>query len=195
MYNHDIINFTTQQENVEIWNITNQSMMPHPFHIHGNHFYILDINGVMPPANMQGRKDVVTIPPMNGTVRIITKYQDFSDSMMLYMYYCHILIHEDTGMMGQFIVNELANGTNEISENNALFIYPNPINSNTEVLTVQSENNINNIAVFDILGRQISTQKTSGKQITLVMPTDKGVYMLQIKTDQKTLSQKIVVAY
>ncbi len=194
-YNHDLINFTTQQENVEIWNITNQSMMPHPFHIHGNHFYILDINGVTPPANMQGRKDVVTIPPMNGTVRIITKYQDFSDSTMPYMYHCHILSHEDTGMMGQFIVNGAANGTNEISENNALFIYPNPINSNTDVLTVQSENNINNIAIFDVLGRQISTQKINGKQITLAVPIANGFYIVQVKTDQTTLSQKIVVTH
>jgi bilirubin oxidase len=194
-YNHDIINFTTQQENVEIWNITNQSMMPHPFHIHGNHFYVLDINGVTPPANMQGRKDVVTIPPMNGTVRIITKYQDFSDSTMPYMYHCHILSHEDTGMMGQFIVNGAANGTNEISENNALFIYPNPINSNTDVLTVQSENNINNIAIFDVLGRQISTQKINGKQITLAVPIANGFYIVQVKTDQTTLSQKIVVTH
>ena len=71
---------------------------------------------------------------------------------------------------------------------------PNPLNAQ-QTLTIQSENNINNIAIFDVLGRQISTQKTSGKQITLVMPTAKGVYMLQIKTDQTTLSQKIVVAY
>jgi bilirubin oxidase len=114
---------------------------------------------------------------------------------MPYMYHCHILSHEDTGMMGQFIVNGAANGTNEISENNALFIYPNPINSNTDVLTVQSENNINNIAIFDVLGRQISTQKINGKQITLAVPIANGFYIVQVKTDQTTLSQKIVVTH
>lgn len=103
-YNENVINFTTKQDSVMIWQVTNQSMMAHPWHIHGNHFYILTINGAAPPANMLGRKDVVIVPPQGGTVRLIMKYKDFSDTTMPYMYHCHILSHEDKGMMGQFLV-------------------------------------------------------------------------------------------
>ncbi|MEK7264244.1 MAG: multicopper oxidase domain-containing protein [Bacteroidota bacterium] len=44
---------------------------------------------------MQGRKDVVLIGPTGGTATLITKYEDFCDSDMPYMYHCHILSHED----------------------------------------------------------------------------------------------------
>ncbi len=68
------INFTTEQGRTEVWTITNQTMMAHPFHIHGNHFYVLSVNGASPPANLRGRKDVVVVPPMNGSVKLITRY-------------------------------------------------------------------------------------------------------------------------
>jgi blue copper oxidase len=58
-YDENVINFTKNLDDIMIWNITNQSMMAHPFHIHGNHFFILSIDGATPPANLQGRKDVV----------------------------------------------------------------------------------------------------------------------------------------
>jgi bilirubin oxidase len=165
----------------------------HPFHIHDIQFFVLDINGNLPPPQYSGLKDVILVKPQD-TVRFITKFETFADETMPYMYHCHLLHHEDEGMMGSFLVKPNAIGINQLPQNNGIKVYPNPLNAQ-QTLTIQSENNINNIAVFDVLGRQISTQKTSGKQITLVMPTDKGVYMLQIKTDQTTLSQKIVVAY
>ena len=65
-----------------IWTITNQSAMPHPFHIHGNHFYVLKVNGVNPPLNLRGRKDVVTVPPNGGSVKLITQYNYFGDSVV-----------------------------------------------------------------------------------------------------------------
>lgn len=104
-YDEAVTNFSTTQNNIEVWNITNASMMPHPFHIHGNHFYVLSVNGATPAANLRGRKDVVVVPPNNGSAKIIIKYEDFADSTMPYMYHCHILSHEDNGMMGQFKVN------------------------------------------------------------------------------------------
>ncbi|HXH20065.1 MAG TPA: multicopper oxidase domain-containing protein, partial [Chitinophagales bacterium] len=70
-----VINFSVQQETVEIWDINNLTFMAHPFHIHGNHFYVIEKNGMQPPLNEQGRKDVVLVPAM-GSVKIITKYAD-----------------------------------------------------------------------------------------------------------------------
>ncbi|MBK7335012.1 MAG: multicopper oxidase domain-containing protein [Saprospirales bacterium] len=87
-FDMEVVEFTTDQGKVEVWNITNQTMMAHPFHIHGNHFY---------------GKDVVVVPPINGSVKLVTKYENYGDANLPYMFHCHILSHEDGGMMGQFM--------------------------------------------------------------------------------------------
>lgn len=87
----------------EIWQITNPSPLAHPFHIHDIQFRVLDRNGRPPPAHEAGLKDTVLVNP-NERVRVITKFADFADAQTPYMYHCHILEHEDAGMMGQFTV-------------------------------------------------------------------------------------------
>lgn len=88
----------------EIWEVTNQRTgtdggMPHPFHLHGVQFQVLDRDGNPPPANERGWKDTVLVYP-GETVRIITKFTHKG----VFMYHCHILEHEDAGMMGQYEV-------------------------------------------------------------------------------------------
>jgi FtsP/CotA-like multicopper oxidase with cupredoxin domain len=104
-FDMDVINYYIPLDNVEIWTLTNSSPISHPFHIHDVHFYILDINGAPPPPHLQGRKDVVNVPAGNGVVRFITKFEDYANVDVPYMYHCHMLTHEDDGMMGQFIVH------------------------------------------------------------------------------------------
>ncbi len=87
----------------EIWQIENPSMMPHPFHIHDVQFRILDRDGAPPPAGEMGLKDTVVIGS-NETVRLLLEFADYTDPDSPYMYHCHILEHEDAGMMGQFVV-------------------------------------------------------------------------------------------
>lgn len=88
---------------VEIWEITNLSGTYHPFHIHAVQFQILTRNGKKPDADEQGWKDTVLVS--NGeTVRLIMRFPEFGDPNNPYMYHCHILEHEDMGMMGQFVV-------------------------------------------------------------------------------------------
>ena len=100
----DVVNYEIPFNNVEIWELTNQSLISHPFHIHDVQFNLLEINGETPPLHMQGWKDVVLVPAQFGTAKFITKFNDFSDANVPYMYHCHILTHEETGMMGQFTV-------------------------------------------------------------------------------------------
>lgn len=94
---------------LEEWIVTNDSsgmgrmgMMnstPHPFHVHGVQFRIIERNGQVPPLNERGWKDTVMVD--NGEeVRILVKFTKEG----LFMYHCHILEHEDSGMMGQFLV-------------------------------------------------------------------------------------------
>jgi len=88
---------------VEIWQIRNTTPLAHPFHIHGVQFRTLDRNGRPPLPHEGGLKDTVLVDP-DSTVRVITEFSDFADPRRPYMYHCHILEHEDAGMMGQFVV-------------------------------------------------------------------------------------------
>jgi blue copper oxidase len=100
-----VVNYIIPFDNTEIWELTNQSAISHPFHIHDVQFYILTRNGVAPAANEQGRKDVVLVNPQE-VVRFIAKFENFANDKVPYMYHCHLLTHEDGGMMGQFIVSK-----------------------------------------------------------------------------------------
>jgi FtsP/CotA-like multicopper oxidase with cupredoxin domain len=88
----------------EIWEISNRGMgmgmmnQVHSFHIHDIQFLILSINGKDPPPSLSGWKDTVSLWP-GDEVRIITTFEDYTG---VYMYHCHLLEHEDNGMMGQF---------------------------------------------------------------------------------------------
>lgn len=127
-FDMSVINYSIPFNNVEIWELRNQTPIAHPFHIHNVQFYVLDINGVAPSASLQGRKDVILVPGGNGVVRFITKFEDFYDDSMPYMYHCHMLTHEDDGMMGQFlvkspctIIQKHPDNVNTITGNTAVF--------------------------------------------------------------------------
>lgn len=97
------INESIEFNTTEIWELTNTSPMMHPFHVHNGQFQILDRDGSPPPANEMGWKDTVRVGPSE-LVRIVMRFTDFRDEENPYMYHCHILEHEDRGMMGQFVV-------------------------------------------------------------------------------------------
>ena len=102
--NMDRIDETVRLGDTEIWEIYNQGMgmmnLPHSFHVHDVQFQILSRKGVAPEPHEAGWKDTVLVWP-GERVRIIAKFEDYTG---LYMYHCHILEHEDAGMMGQFQV-------------------------------------------------------------------------------------------
>jgi len=85
----------------EIWSIQNVSPMAHPFHAHATQYQIIDKNGIPATGADLGWKDTFLVQP-NETVRIIGKFEDVNKGD--YMYHCHILEHEDAGMMGYFRV-------------------------------------------------------------------------------------------
>lgn len=89
---------------VEIWEIEN-SVYAHNFHIHEVAFQVLDTGGSPPPAYASGLKDTVYVPSKS-TVRLAVQFGHYTDPASPYMYHCHILRHEDSGMMGQFVIVE-----------------------------------------------------------------------------------------
>jgi len=99
------INARIPIDTTEILEINNNSPMMHPFHIHNGQFQVLDRGGNPPPLNEQGWKDTIRVES-GENLRLIMRFEDFADSESPYMYHCHILEHEDLGMMGQFLVVE-----------------------------------------------------------------------------------------
>ncbi len=85
----------------EIWNIRNMSPMAHPFHAHAIQYQILSRNGVAATGIDLGWKDTFLVQP-GETVKVIGKFEAINTGD--YMYHCHILEHEDAGMMGYFRV-------------------------------------------------------------------------------------------
>lgn len=71
-------------------------------------------------------------------VEFITKFEDFADDSIPYMYHCHLLHHEDDGMMGSFkVIDTTATSISEIEKNN-FAVFPNPAN---DFLTITSGDN------------------------------------------------------
>lgn len=87
----------------EIWTVRNGMAAPHSFHVHDVQFQVLSVDGAAPPPQLAGWKDTVYLLP-NLDYRLIMRFEDYTDPDTPYMYHCHLLRHEDGGMMGQFIV-------------------------------------------------------------------------------------------
>ena len=100
------IDFHIKKDTQEVWTVTNMGMgmmqLPHTFHVHDVQFSVLSINGKSPPAIYQGPKDTILLWP-GDTYEIVMRFEDYTG---IYMYHCHMLEHEDSGMMGQFEVQD-----------------------------------------------------------------------------------------
>jgi FtsP/CotA-like multicopper oxidase with cupredoxin domain len=93
----------------EIWEVRNASGTPHNFHVHGVRFRVVDYAGEPAPPPLAGWKDTVYVPP-NESVRFLVELGDYADPDVPYMFHCHVLQHQDRGMMGQLLVIEAAPG-------------------------------------------------------------------------------------
>lgn len=96
-------NIVAQQGTVEDWIIENRSQELHAFHIHQLHFLLLNYMGI--PVHENLLRDTVNIPYNNGrlltypSVRIRVDFRD-PNTVGTFPYHCHLLEHEDKGMMG-----------------------------------------------------------------------------------------------
>ena len=101
--NSGIPNIIAKQGTVEDWIIENRSDELHAFHIHQLHFLLLDYMGR--PVNEPFLRDTVNVPYYNGrsfeypSVRLRMDFRD-PNIVGTFVYHCHLLEHEDKGMMG-----------------------------------------------------------------------------------------------
>lgn len=197
-FHMDSMNIITYLGNTEIWSLINQTYVAHSFHIHDVQFFVLDINKKPPPPELSGYKDVVLVEP-HDTVRFITRFDDFADKDVPYMYHCHLLHHEDDGMMGTFLVLDSAlNGINEkIAAKNNLKIYQDFFNNELTIKIISGKNSASNIYIADVLGRKQKSVFTGallkGENVLKINISDlnRGIYFV-VYNGEFDLCKKII---
>ena len=196
-FDKDVINFSIPLNSTEIWRIYNQSAIAHPFHIHDIQFYVLDRNGIAPPVNEQGRKDVILIHPME-TVRVITQFTDFANDTVPYMLHCHMLTHEDQGMMLQFEVVDFSTGNRSgLTNSDIINVYPNPGKKGNTTFTISGFTSEKvHLELHNMQGQKISEKNlvTNKEPFTFNLPGIlPGTYLLQLNGDNIFHTLKIIV--
>ena len=88
------VNTRAQLGQTEDWRIINRASIDHPFHLHTNRFQVISRNDQ--PEPLRAWKDTVGIRGYESVV-LRVRFEDFTG---LTVYHCHILDHEDQGMMG-----------------------------------------------------------------------------------------------
>jgi FtsP/CotA-like multicopper oxidase with cupredoxin domain len=101
----DRVDAVVVKDTVEVWNVANGHGTPHSFHIHDVQFQVLSVDGGAPPPELGGWKDTLFLEPRR-RYEVIARFADYADPTTAYMFHCHVLRHEDEGMMGQFVVVE-----------------------------------------------------------------------------------------
>ena len=85
-------------DTVEDWELINTGVMDHPFHVHGNAFQVISRNAQS--ETLLAWRDTVLVK-RGETVRIRIPFKDFAGKTV---YHCHVLDHEDLGMMGNLMI-------------------------------------------------------------------------------------------
>ncbi|MEX0992143.1 MAG: multicopper oxidase family protein [Actinomycetota bacterium] len=99
-FDPNVVNVHAKLGTVEEWTLKNTTDEEHPFHIHVNDFQVMSVNGK--PYHAAGMQDVVLIPA-HGEVVIRMPFDDYAGT---FVFHCHILGHEDPGMMAVIEVEE-----------------------------------------------------------------------------------------
>ena len=109
--NADAPNIVAQQGTVEDWIIENRSRELHAFHIHQLHFQLLDYVGR--EVDEQFPRDTINVPYFDGhsaeypSIRVRMDFRG-PNTVGTFLYHCHLLEHEDKGMMGSIRVEPAA---------------------------------------------------------------------------------------
>jgi len=189
MFNMAVVNDTVTLGSTEIWSFPNNSNMAHPMHIHGCSFFVLDRDGVPPPPEEAGAKDVVLVDA-GETVRVIAQFNHTTEGWP-YMYHCHNLMHEDNMMMLQFIVVDPLLGSIELHTGMMLLAFPNPVKN---TLNFRSSFPVLTVELRDNLGRIVYTGSGNyGLNGSLDLGTlPAGMYSLTLRNSEKMARTMVV---
>jgi bilirubin oxidase len=192
----DSVNEIVYLNTTELWTLQNRTSVAHPFHIHDIQFNVVEKNGLPPAPSERGWKDVILVMP-HDSVKFITKFETFADSETPYMYHCHLLHHEDDGMMGSFLViDTTATGVDKVSFESTFSIYPNPTNDSWYMsgkpFTKQTK-----VILTNALGKIVYelTVEPSHDDIKINIPAARlasGIYFLQISSALHSQTARLI---
>lgn len=98
------VDVTIDHDAPEVWHVSNENAdWPHNFHIHNARFRVIDFDGAGIDVPTLGWRDVVSLPP-KAKASLLVEFGHYPDATIPYMFHCHMLLHEDSGMMGQYVV-------------------------------------------------------------------------------------------
>ena len=207
----DVINDTVLVNTKERWVIHNETNKSHPFHIHKVQFQVVEYSGKLGvvdttgtylfpdlPDELLGYKDVQLVRP-GATMIFEARFDSFPGPLqpnMGYMYHCHILTHEDTSMMHQFVVVDSSDyyvGIHSINDVGDLSIYPNPASS--KITIAETFEPSATLRIFDSYGRLLREEKvTSYNKINIdVGNIPKGMIMIEIVSNNKRYVGRVMV--
>jgi len=191
-FNMERIDLVIPINNTEIWKLVNETMVGHPFHIHDVQFYLFDRNGMIPSAQERGRKDVVYVPT-GDSVMFVTKFEDFTDTITPYMYHCHILMHEDAGMMGQFIVvpPNYVGTLDPLLPSKPISIFPNPTNDKFHINFGKSIAAFD-IRIIDLTGKVVESKNELSNLDYDVSKLKPGSYFVILRSENVFYTSKLL---
>lgn len=206
-----VINDTVLVNTKERWIVHNETNKSHPFHIHKVQFQVVEYSGKLGvsdttgtylfpdlPDELLGYKDVQLIRP-GATMIFEARFDSFPGPLqpdMGYMYHCHILTHEDTSMMHQFVVVDSADyfvGISTINGPGTLTIYPNPATSHFVIN--ETFNSGSTLNLYDTYGRLLRKEKfLPGNRIFVeVGDIPKGMVIVEVVSGDKRYSGRVMV--
>lgn len=200
------VNDVVMVDSTEVWEIVNPTMHAHPFHIHDIHFWVIDAEDITTGAPIDkslwpnvfaGPKDNVLVMP-NWKLRFVTSFDDFGTAIApenSYMYHCHLLPHEDKGMMGQFVVwDGISNVEAPLNPDKTLVLYPNPAG---EILYLDGANDKpSQIRIFNLQGQLLSERVLSpfeGQTSFSVEDIPRGLVFVEWITDEGRFRSKVIL--
>lgn len=89
----------------EVWTVANKDNWIHNFHVHDAQFRVLSLERTKTTPLTGGWKDTILLAP-GAVATVALRFTDYTSNRWPYMYHCHLMYHEDQGMMGQFLVVE-----------------------------------------------------------------------------------------
>jgi bilirubin oxidase len=198
-FDMNTINVTIPLNNLEVWTVSNNSAIAHPFHVHDVQFQILSINGnTNIPDNAKGWQDTYLVPAGGGSMKIITKFEDFADDAIPYMYHCHMLNHEDGGMMGAFTVVDTSNYIDELQKSEAV-LFPNPADGLYMTLQLRNSNDvIRSYSIINAAGQLVAHHKVDTNELSHlysfpVFELPAGAYTIKAYTNNKIIVKRFIV--
>ena len=207
----NVINDTVLVNSKERWTIVNKTNNAHPFHIHKVQFQVVEYIGkagnsdvdstyTYPdlPNELIGYKDVQLIRA-GATMVFEARFDSFPSPLEAsegYMYHCHILTHEDTSMMHQFVVVDSLDfyvGLSNLPGVEELSVYPNPAMSTLSFKGSFDEPGT--LRFYDVYGRLIRQEAISSLSSSSISVDDlpRGVVILEFTSGEKRYLSKVTL--